>query len=409
MKKLVRQALIKLRLKDLIPIFHIPAEICNYLNYLFYSSYGRMIKQDHKMIIFASYDGNKFADSPKVIYNKMLNDERFENYTFIWAFSNPSKFKIKRGAKVKLNSFKFYLLAQRAGLIISNTSLGDAFYYKGPETIHINTWHGTAIKVLGHDRKTPFNRWVFQGKRTVDYFCAQSDHDIEVYASAFKFPKEKVLKTGLPRNDELTEVTKKEIECIKNKLGIALDKKVILYAPTYRNYHVDYKENYLEKSLVNFEFWHKVLGDEYCVLFRAHYFIAKIQIEKIDGSFVKDVSGHPLVNDLLKVSDILITDYSSIAFDFSILERPILFYAYDYEEYIGKVGIYLDLQKDIPNDIIKTEENLLKKILNMDYHEQIQKTKLFKGKYLNYYGDATQKMLDFIIGKLSPEKEKTIS
>ena len=133
----------------------------------------------------------------------------------------------------------------------------------------------------------------------------------------------------MPRNERLWHSTEDERIEIRNKLGISQGKKVILYAPTWRD-SKDGGKSYEIKPPIHFDKWKKQLGEEYIVLFRAHHQTTKV-LGIIYDDFVRNASDYPDVNDLLIASDILITDYSAIAFDFCILCKPIFCYAYDYD------------------------------------------------------------------------------
>ena len=153
---------------------------------------------------------------------------------------------------------------------------------------------------------------------------------------------------------------------------------MILYAPTWReNQHVP-GEGYRYQLQVDFHEWKIRLGEEYVVLFRAHYFISnQFDFDEYDG-FIRNVSALDDVNDLYLVSDVLITDYSSVFFDYAILERPMLFYMYDYDAYKNEMrDFYLDIHT-LPGPVVKNQEELLKTLENLpvlmeNYKEKYQK------------------------------------
>jgi CDP-glycerol glycerophosphotransferase len=228
-----------------------------------------------------------------------------------------------------------------------------------------------------------------------DVFFAQSQYDINIFSSAFNIPRIKFVLAGLPRNDELYSSDENQKNQIKIKLNIPLDKKVILYAPTFR----EYKRNIngcIGNDSINIEKWKKELYPEYIILFREHYEINSVLENAIDG-FVKNVSEYPNLNELMLVSDILISDYSSIMFDFSILNRPIYSYAYDYDEYKEKRGMYIDIEKELPNGIQRTEIEILEEIKKCDFIEQVRKTRKFSKKYIETDGNAVTSIDKFII------------
>ena len=175
-----------------------------------------------------------------------------------------------------------------------------------------------------------------------------------------------ILEVGYPRNDFLVNHTEDDVLQIREKLGlteaVADEKKLILYAPTWRDNQHDASQGYTYDVNVDFQEWQEQLGDSYIILFRAHYLVANsFDFAAYDG-FVRDVSGVDDINELYVVSDMLITDYSSVFFDYAILDRPILFYMYDLEHYRDEMrGFYLTLE-ELPGEIVQKDPEVLEKI-----------------------------------------------
>ena len=344
------------------------------------------IKVDEKVILFNSFGGKSFDDSPKAIYDYIVANKKYDNYKTYWAFDDVKKYNLPKGKKVKNTTIKFFVIALKAKYWITNSSMERGIKFKNKKTVYINTWHGTPIKKIEKDQKN--KKFEFNVNKG-DFYFAQSKYDIEIFSKAFDIPKEKIVMAGLPRNDELTKkVTKEELKKIKQKLNIPSDKKVILYAPTYREFDNEKSINYI-KPPIEIEKWERVLKNEYVLLFRTHYVTEKIMGIKFNN-FVYNVSNYECLNHLLFVTDILISDYSSIMFDYSILERPIYSFAYDYEKYVNNRGCYIDIEKELPNGICKTEDELLMKIINCNQQEEIKKVKQFKEKYIEKCGNASE-------------------
>ena len=202
-------------------------------------------------------------------------------------------------------------------------------------------------------------------------------------------PECEILEEGYPRNDFLSNYTKEDIDRIKTILGVNnINKKIILYAPTWRDNQHTSGVGYTYKADVDFDLLQKELKDDYIILFRAHYFVANsFDFERYKG-FIYDVSKYESINDLYVVSDMLITDYSSVFFDYAILKRPMLFYMYDLEAYRDDIrGFYIDLS-ELPGEIVGTERELIDSIKNINlstfYNE---KYKAFNDKF-NYLDDG---------------------
>ncbi len=349
------------------------------------------IKVEDDIILINSFGGRKYDDSPKVIFEYMKTQGKYKKYKIYWAFHNPDKFEIEGAEKIKTDTLKYFIIALKAKYWITNSAIERGLKFKNKKTIYINTWHGSAIKKMGND--APQKAFKFQTSEC-NVMYAQSDYDIKIFSKAFNIPKEKFASVGLPRNDELFKVDKKEISEIRNKLNIPQNKKVILYAPTFREYNRD-KNGCIIAPPINVDKWKEKLSDEYIILFRAHYEINSILGIKND-EFIRNVSDYPNLNELMKISDILISDYSSIMIDYSILKRPIYSFAYDLETYLEKRGLYFDISKELPNGICKTEDELLEKILDCNFEEQKEKTWNFSKKYVQNDGNA-RKYIDNII------------
>ena len=349
------------------------------------------IKVDDKIILFNSFGGKKYDDSPRVIYEYMKHKKKYNEYKMYWVLDNPEKIEIPGAQKLKNNSIKFFIIALRAKYWITNSGIERGLKFKQKNTIYINTWHGTAIKHIGKDENSLAVK--FETSK-IDIMFAQSEYDRKIFSHVFDINKEQIVITGLPRNDELATVSSKQINYIKKKLNLPLNKKIILYAPTFREYNRDSNGCILAPP-INLKLWEEKLSDEYILLFRAHYEVNKVLGIK-ENEFIKNYSDYQNLNELLKISDILISDYSSIMIDFSILERPIFNYIYDFDEYKEKRGMYFDLRKKMPRNCIENEAKLLEKILNINFNNERKKTIEFKNEFVQEFGNA-RKYIDNII------------
>lgn len=363
---------------------------------------GFFIKMEDKIILFSSFGGRKYDDSPKVIFETMLKDNRYNKYTFVWELNEINKISLpERALIVKSGTFSFFKYALKAHVWITNSSMEKGLCFKKKENIYVNTWHGTPIKYLGNDVKKEGGSFRGKSNSVENIFFTQSEYDEEIFKKAFDKKKENLYRFGLPRNDELAKVDLNQIELIKKKLGISLSKKVILYAPTFREYS---KNNLNEISLeipIDFNKWAKSLGDNIIILFRAHYEVAKyINISQYKN--VIDVSLYSSLNELMIISDILMSDYSSIFFDYSILHRPMICFAYDYEIYKEKRGMYIEIKEELPCRICYSEEEVLLDIREafQNYEVRSKETEKFQKKYVTECGYAAEKFCDFLIKKL---------
>ena len=360
----------------------------------FLKIWGFFIPIDKKLVMFSAHS-RKYNDSPRTLYEHMICDQKFKDYKFVWALEDPDNVQIPGPAvKVKADTIKYFKTTLKAKYWITCVNIERSLHYKRKSCRYLNTWHGTPFKYVGNDVG---NRKDFDFS-SVDFYCYASLYEKEIYARAFNVKESSLIPTGLPRNDELYHVTNDEILSIKKKMGLALDKKVVLYAPTWRD-SVDYGATYSIKPPINTKYWEDQLRDEYIVLFRTHGYTNKLLGVEFND-VVKDYSQYPTINDLFKVSDILISDYSASMADFSILERPVLCFAYDYEQYKSERGLYIDYEKDMPSGVLKTENEVLAYIKNMDYQAECRKTKeMIKDKITYYGGHATETCLKLLFEK----------
>lgn len=388
----------------------------NVYRFIRYKIRGIRIKVDNRTILFSTFDGKSYADSPKAIYNYMKNNKEYSDYKFIWVFKEPENYKfleqnintkiVKKGTKEHEKSLakaKYWIVNHRAA---------DHIYPKKNQ-VYLQCWHGTPLKKLGCDLdKTDNalnttnelkNKYRTEAKKFT-YMVSPSKFATEKFITAFDLKRLKkescIVQEGYPRNDFLCNYTSEDVERIKRELKIEhINKKIILYAPTWRDNQHKAGVGYTYKTEVDFAKLQKELGQDYIILFRAHYFVAnEFDFEKYKG-FIYDVSNVDDINELYVISDMLITDYSSVFFDYANLKRPIIFYMYDINMYKNDMrGFYIELD-DLPGNIIETEEELIKDIKNVTnnfkYNEKYRK---FNEKY-NYLddGNASEKVINKIL------------
>ena len=338
----------------------------------------QFVKPQDNLILFISYGGKKYDDSPKCIYEAMCRDGRFDGYELVWAFNNPDAYTIGRGRKIKTDTLRYFIMALKARCWVTNSAVERGLSFKGKRTFYFNTWHGGTIKWMGCDIPRGNDSFRSKSKWKVDVMLAQSDYEARLFSRVFDIPLERFKIIGRPRNDQLVVSIPEEIKRLKASLNIELRKKVILYAPTFREY--EKKGAGCSLSIpIDIHKWEKYLSDEYVVLFRAHYEVASyMNVQSND--FLRDVSSYPQLNDLMLVADLLISDYSGIYFDFSV-------------------------RKELSCENISNEDQLLYAITHLDKEKADQQSRRFRDKYVTAYGDASQKSLDIIATELNKNKQ----
>lgn len=348
------------------------------------SAYFKKISQnceaDPKLVVFEAFQGRSYSCSPKAIYEYMLNCPQFKDYSYVWIFRDlNSHGKFPQNTRlVKFDSEESFHAYAKAGTWITNSRLRD-FYIPKKNQRYIQCWHGTPFKKIGCDVTAAgnatstvqeiYNEYTDEAKR-ISFFISPSDFTTSKLISSFNLKslnKENcIIQKGYPRNDSLFNTNLKTVENFKKNLNIPPNKKIILYCPTFRDNQFS-GSGYTLEPTVDFNSLKENCGDDFVILFRAHYFIANSFDFTKYSNFVINVSNHDDINELYLISDILITDYSSVFFDYANLKRPILFYLYDFEEYKNNMRDFYFGTAMLPGPVTQTQENLeieLNKILN---------------------------------------------
>ena len=377
----------------------------------------RKTKMDEKTVLFETFMGRQYSDNPRAIYERMLEDPRFKDFKYIWVFRDPSKVLKYPGLTgvdtVARTDRDYYSKVASAKYVITNSNL-DYGIEKREGQVFLQTWHGTPLKRLRCDIEAEKGNAInslaeIRSKNDIDaprydYFISPSPFATEKFITAFdlkKLGREHIMiETGYPRNDILYNFDEALIREIRESIGIPRDKKIILYAPTFRDNTYD-GENYGYDLHMDMDRLKKELGDEYVILFRVHYFVAdQFDFDKYEG-FIYNVTSHDDISQLYIISDMLITDYSSVFFDFANLRRPIIYYMYDKELYTDDIrGFYLSLD-ELPGPIVTTEDELLDQIKNYDPDDHSDKYAAFNKKYNPLDdGHASERVIDILFSDL---------
>lgn len=324
-----------------------------------------------RTVLFCAYGGKSYADSPKAIYEAMCRSH--PDWHFVWAVRDVQKHAfLKENANTRLVRFgskDYYKALAASECWVLNTMVDDFVFPKKGQT-YLQCWHGTPLKKIGFDITYTDNAMNTLGEvhrryridaKKFTYLLAPSAFAAKCFTSCWDLKKAKrenaILTAGYPRNDFLANHTPEDAARIKKALGIQNGKKVVLYAPTWRdNQHGE--SGYTFALPLDFDRLQSEIGRDCVVLFRAHYLVAaQFDFARYKG-FVIDVSGWDDISELYIVSDLLMTDYSSVFFDYANLKRPMLFYMYDLAEYRDRLhGFYMDLA-ELPGRIV-TDGNLL--------------------------------------------------
>lgn len=374
---------------------------------ILYKYYQNTIKVQKDTILFSSFMGRQYACSPKAIYEEMKRDQNFSGYKFIWAFKDPNKI-VDGAVVVQYGSKEYMQYCCKAKHIVDNSRLPDYISLKN-EQIFTQCWHGTPLKRLGYDieidggnalnSKSDLRAKYKSDAQKYSNLLSPSKYTTDKLTSAFNLaennPSINIIEEGYPRNDILVDFNDDDVDEIKEVLNIPKDKKVILYAPTWRDNQHQSGVGYTYELGLNFSKLQEELGSEYIILFRAHYFIAnKFNFDQYKD-FIFDVSGYDDISELYIISDILITDYSSVFFDYAVLKRKIIFYMYDLEQYQSGIRDFYISLEELPGEIIASESQLIENIRE-EYNYDV-KYEEFNKKY-NYLedGNASRRVIDIV-------------
>lgn len=355
-------------------------------------------------ILFESFFGKSYSDSPKYIY-EYISANAPDKYKCIWIIDKRNTKIPFRHKKIKRFSLKYYYYLAKCGYMVFNSRQPE-WFVKREGNVFLQTWHGTPLKKLAFDIEdinsaTPsYKNQVYKQSRAWDYLIAPNAFSSETFRRCFLF-ENTMLETGYPRNDILHSKDKEQkAEAIRNRLGIPKGKKIILYAPTWRDDEYYEKGKYKFELQLNLDLMKQELGNEYVLLLRTHYFIAdSLDVSRYNG-FAYNVSKYDDISELYLISDILITDYSSVFFDFANLKRPMLFFTYDLEKYRDVLrGFYIDIEKEVPGPLLFTTEEVINSIKNISFIEQ-----KYKSRYEKFYqrfcawedGQASKKVVESV-------------
>lgn len=366
-----------------------------------YKIMAHILPVSRKTVVFMSNMGKNFSGNPRALYKAMQEDERFADYRLVWAFTRAylaGNGDTPARGYVVYGGFKYYYYMAIAGIWVFDTRQ-EPYLVKRSKNIYLQTWHGTPLKKLGLDldevnmagekeaaaqeRVEAYKKAFIDEAAKWDYLLAQNDFSAEIFSRCFGYDGQ-IIKTGYPRNDELVLRTGAETAAgadygrAETDGGAGADygraeadggagaddsRRTLLYAPTWRD------DMYLEggwykySSLLDFRRLEEELGAEFRIIVKLHYLVklqpGDIPQECIDSGFVSIIGNECDIADLYLQADGLITDYSSVMFDYSLTGRPMFFYCYDLEAYRDRLrGFYFDFLEEAPGPVSNTVEQL---------------------------------------------------
>lgn len=359
-----------------------------------YRKYSERTTTNEKAVVFEAFGGRQYACSPKAIYEAMIANPYFDNWSFYWSFNgyhmrameeegliSP---KLARAQLITRGSEEYFNAFATSKYWIQNNRVPE-YVTPRDDQIYVQCWHGTPLKRLGYDVPESTGGGALNSAHELaerfnldaqkwTYLLSPSPFTSQHLADAFGLPESKrkdvIIEEGYPRNDSIAQTIDashaEELAIyLKGKYELPLDKKLLLFAPTWRDDQYTEGVGYTLNALADFNLLQQKLGNEWIVLLRTHYYIAnKFDLSAWEG-FVYNVSSVDDINDLYCIADALCTDYSSVFFDYANTKRPLYFYWPDKEHYDEMHGFYID-ENTLPGPKCETTEELAQAILDND-------------------------------------------
>ena len=329
-------------------------------------SYLSMLSiRSKKIYVFGAWEGNKFSDNSKSLYIEALKDK---NILAVWITKNKIIYDAMKakGFKVHMhNSFKGVYYQLRASVYFTCMKRSDVVQELMGNATRINLWHGVGLKkILFDDKITHFKSKATKARimRMInylpyirkDYVISTSDKISEIFTSAFRRKRENILQLGQPRNDVFFDDSL-ETEILPFKNGA---EKIILYMPTHRNFG---KKKMFMKDILDLKILNEFCSKNNTIFIIKKHYCHYNEIEELSElNYLKDVTQIEYdPQQLLKHADILITDYSSCYVDYLLLDRPVIFYNYDHDDYVlNDRDLYFDYNTTTPGEKVKDFKGL---------------------------------------------------
>lgn len=358
-------------------------------------------------ILYQVRDGKSITDSPYAIFLGLNAHETFSNYQHIWVVNHPDtlvfyqeKFKVFQNVSFVIKESNEYLKALTESKFLINNATFPAYFTKKPQQIYINTWHGTPLKHMGFDVKNNLkgSQNTMKNFLASDYMISPNAHTTNIFKHAFKLDglySGEILEIGYPRIDLTINTTANEArEYLAEHLNLKKN-PIILYCPTWRGKNVNDPEN----SLLNIFEEIKLLNQKlpHQVLVKVHPFVyskAK-EMPELKPYLVPDFLD---TNQLMPAVDLMITDYSSIFFDFLVTDKPIVFYVPDLDKYQNERGVYIDLCA-LPGPVADNIQDVITLVSNESYKDADVQEKYakFKHNFVNYEnGSVTERLIESV-------------
>lgn len=351
-----------------------------------YDRYFNKLNVENNLILYESSNANSINGNPYALFNFLVDNPDYKDYIHVWSTDDLKndiikKYNSHKNVKFVLYNSKQYLKYLATAKFLINDSTFPYYFIKKEDQIYVNIWHGTPLKSMGKDIKSTkigdhknvqrnflhTSYLINSNKFTSDILL--KSNDIHTLYNGY------IANIGYPRVDQLFKTDKKTL---KTMLGVNEDENIVLYAPTWRGESPSSVYNNVNEIICNIEKINQNLPPKYRLFINLHKYTMQfvgLELKKLA------IPKHLEINEMLSITDVLITDYSSVFFEFLCTKKPILFFCYDKDEYIKERGLYIPLE-ELPGPICITPEEVT---------ESLEKIDLIKKKYEKKYDDFIQR------------------
>ncbi len=348
---------------------------------------------NHNKISILSDSRKTLSDNFRFVYNELEKRHNYEYY-----------FLLKESVKTRKRYLEIIKLAYN--MATSKVIMLDDFYpmvyplkiRKNADLVQI--WHAVgAFKTFGYSRVGKVGGPNPNSKNHKNYtkVIVSSSKVVPFYAEGFGVSEDKVIPTGVPRTDIFFDdnYKKEKRQQLYAKHPEFEGKKIFLYAPTFRGN--GQSSAHFPMEMLNLDRVYEKLDDDSILLIKLHPFVKKrMHIPAEYQDKIKDFTKYPSINDLLFITDVLITDYSSVCFEYALLNKPMIFYCFDLEEYIETRDFYIPYQDFTPGPIVRTCDDMIDKVIELKDIEQVDYKKFTDKFFENLDGKSTERVADLI-------------
>lgn len=354
-------------------------------------------------VLFESFEGKMIGDNPLGVAHGLVS--RGTSLEVLWTVSRPDM-RVPQGSRALLHGSPEWLGALATSRYLVNNTNFPPYFRKAPGQVYCQTWHGTPLKRLAHDMApgTISGAYLSMYDREAaawDFLVTANDFSARALGGAFQY-RGRILTVGYPRNDRLVTADDEQRQAIRRRLGVSdPDERLLLYGPTWR----DSRRTILGQwAPVNYFEPSSPLPDGWRVVFRGHSNTHMAHDTSIARGAL-DVTRYPDVTDLLIAADALLTDYSSLMFDFAVTGKPILFLAPDLAHYRDSRGFYFDFEQEAPGPVLSTPDQVVERLADVPGMVAEFRTRYaaWNAKFNAWDdGHASQRVVDAVFGEGAP-------